>query len=282
MIIKKLNAYMFLNTGRLRIPLQKLYEGGLSDPRNPNLQKMFQMLGLGEKAGSGFGKILRAWKEQQWLIPLVSEELDIEVTSVMLPMISLIPEKVEAELKEIVGNAYGQLTELDRIILVLAHQFKEINNIDIQQYRKEHPRDISDCLKKLVRKGYLTQSGRCRGTRYSLSNNNHSEQLSLPKNSEHKETSSEHYDLSSEHYQQLQEMAKSVKEKGRAKKGIVRNVILKLCSEHYLSLRTLAELLGREPDSIRNHYINPMIKEGLLELKYPEINHPQQAYKTTF
>lgn len=34
---------------------------------------MFQMLGLGDKAGSGFSKILRAWKEQWWYLPLVSE-----------------------------------------------------------------------------------------------------------------------------------------------------------------------------------------------------------------
>ncbi|MFP4102149.1 Fic family protein [Coleofasciculus sp.] len=55
---------------------------------------------------------------------------------------------------------------------------------------------------------------------------------------------------------------------------------LELCSEHYLPLRTLADLLGREPDSIRNHYVNPMLSQDLLELKYPnQPNHPQQAYK---
>jgi ATP-dependent DNA helicase RecG len=58
-------------------------------------------------------------------------------------------------------------------------------------------------------------------------------------------------------------------------------VILELCSEHYLALRTLAQLLGREPDTIRNHYLNPMIDEGLLKLKHPQQrNHPQQAYQT--
>jgi ATP-dependent DNA helicase RecG len=280
-ITKLLDCYLFLNPGRLRIPLQRLYEGGLSDARNPHLQKMFQMIGLGEKAGSGFGKILRAWKEQQWPIPLVSEKLDIEVTSVILPMVSLIPGEVEAELKKIVGDTYCQLTELDRIILVLAHKFGDISNIDIQRYRREHPRDISEHLRNLVKNGWLSQSGRCRGTRYTLSNHNQSEPVSLPPNSEHYEPSSEHYDLSSEHYQQLQEIAKPVREKGRVDKDIVRQVILDLCSEHYLPLRTLAELLTREPDSIRNHYVNPMIDEGLLQLKHPEqINHPQQAYKT--
>jgi hypothetical protein len=36
------------------------------------------------------------------------------------------PENVEEELREIVGNDYCELTELDRIILVLAHQFGDL------------------------------------------------------------------------------------------------------------------------------------------------------------
>ena len=99
--------------------------------------------------------------------------------------------------------------------------------------------------------------------------------------SEHYEPSSEHYEPSSEHYKRLEDIAAPVREKGRTNKQLVQNVIIELCSEHYLPLRTLAELLGREPDSIRNHYVNDMLKRGLLELKYPEQkNSPQQAYKT--
>jgi len=139
-----------------------------SDPRNPNLQKMFQMLGLGEKAGSGFEKIIRAWREQQWFIPLVSENLELEMTSVTLPMISLIPKNVEKDLREIVGDNYYDLTELDYIILVLAHQFGNICNMDIQCYSREHPRDISECLKRLVNNGWLERSGHGRGTNYNL------------------------------------------------------------------------------------------------------------------
>ena len=280
-MVKSIDGYLFSNPGRLRIPLERLYEGGTSDPRNPHLQKMFQMLGLGEKAGSGFGKILRAWKEQQWLSPLVSEKLDLEVTSVNLPMTSFIPEAVEVELKRIIGDAYRQLGDLDRIILVLAHQFEEISNTDIQRYRSEHPRDISEHLRNLVQNGWLHQSGKCRGTRYTLSNQNSSAQLSLLPSSEHYPPSSEHYPPSSEHYQQLEAIAEPIRRKGRASKDSVRKVILELCSQQYLPLRTLAQLLGREPDTIRNHYVNPMIDEGLLTLKHPEQgNHPQQAYRT--
>ncbi len=288
-VIKLLDGFFFSNPGRLRISRQRLYEGGISDARHPNLQKMFQMLGLGEKAGSGFQKILRAWREQQWFKPLVSEKLDLELTSVALSMVSLIPENVEKELKEIVGDdSYCGLTELDRIILVLAHRFGNISNADIQCYRQEHPREIGECLKRLVNKGWLEQFGRGRGTHYTLPNQNQSDLLSLfpssehyESSSEHYESSSEHYESSSEHYERLQKIAAPIREKGRVDKSIVEKAILKLCSEHYLQLRTLADLLGREPDSIRNHYVKPMLSENLLELKYPDQpNHPYQAYRT--
>jgi ATP-dependent DNA helicase RecG len=287
-VIKISDRFLFSNPGRLRILLQRLYEGGVSDARNPNLQKMFQMLGLGEKAGSGFEKILRAWREQQWLIPLVSEKLDLEVTSVDLPMLSLIPEDVERELKEIVGDDYFNLTEIDRIVLVLAHRSGEINNMGVQRYTQEHPREIGECLKRLVNKGWLEQFGRGRGTHYTLPNQRQSDLLSLFPSSEHYELSSEHYEPSSEHYEpnsehykRLQEIATPVREKGRVNKSLVEKVILQLCSEHYLSLRTLADLLERKPDSIRNHYVKFLLLQDLLELKYPDQpNHPDQAYRT--
>ena len=286
-ITKYKNGFSFSNPGRLRISIQQLYEGGVSDPRNPNLQKMFQMLGLGEKAGSGFGKMIRAWIEQQWF-PLVSEKLELEMTLVVLPMVSMIPENVEKELREIVGDDYCELSELERIILILAHQSGEISNADIQCYSREHPRDIGECLKRFVNNGWLERSGRGRGTQYALPHKGQPDLLSLipssehyEPSSEHYEPSSEHYEPSSEHYERLRKIAAPIRDKGRTSKELVEQVILELCSEHYLQLRTLADLLRRAPNSVRNHYVNPMLKQGLLEARYPdEPTHPQQAYRT--
>jgi ATP-dependent DNA helicase RecG len=284
-VVKRPDVFLFANPGRLRIPLPRLYEGGVSDPRNPHLQKMFQMLGLGEKAGSGFQKILRAWREQAWMIPLVTEKLDLEMTSVALPMLSMIPENVEKELREIVGNDYNKLSELDRIVLVLAHRFGEVANGDIQHYRHEHPREIGECLKRLTQKSWLKSSGHGRGTRYQLGgrepdlftgSSEHYEG-----SSEHYEGSSEHYTSDSEHYRHLLAIAGPVREKGRANKSLVERTILVLCGEDFIPLRTLADLLNREPDSVRNHYVGPMVKHGLLEPRFPRHpNHPQQGYRT--
>jgi len=295
-VIKRKDTFIFANPGRLRIPKEQLYSGGVSDPRNPNLQKMFQMLGLGEKAGSGFQKILRAWREQHWMIPLVAENPTLEMTRVFLPIASMIPEDVERELRLVVGDAYRTLDELGRVILMLAHRFGEVGNEDIQHYRREHSRDIGTRLGQMATSGWLEKAGHGRGTRYrwpmtrnlglfdTISNvvvdseqdAASSEHLALE--SEHLKPSSEH--LSSEQEDKLLKIAADVRGKGKAPKAQMASTILSLCEEEWLSLRTLARLLNREPDSLRNHYITAMLRDGRLEARVPgKPNHPNQAYR---
>ncbi len=294
-IVKLKDLFYFSNPGRLRIPVERLYEGGYSDPRNPTLQKMFQILGIGDKAGSGFPKILRAWREQQWLLPLVSEKPDLDLTTVALPMVSLIPEKVEKELRGIVGSNYCYLSELDRIILVLACSLGEISNSDIQCYSPEHPRDISDCLKQLVGNGWLQKYGHGRGTYYSLPDAESSNLFSLLQgpesslsncdhlatSSDHLTASSDHLMASSDHLEKLKAIAKPVREKGKVSSEVMRKMILEVCQGVFLTNQQLAEVLDRSTHTLRTAYLKDMVKEGLLELRYPDKpTHQDQAYRT--
>jgi ATP-dependent DNA helicase RecG len=288
-IIKRPDAFIFINPGRLRIPREQLYQGGVTDPRNPILQKMFQMLGLGEKAGSGFQKILRAWREQHWLIPAVADIASLEMTRVWLPVVSMVPADVERELRELVGDAYASINELGHTVLMLTHRFGEIGNEDIQTYRREHPRDIGDCLKHFVQAGWLEKSGHGRGTRYRLAKQAGRDLFigssSGEQSSEHLKATSEHLPKGSEHLSPDEEMhlwqlGIQVREKSKVNKELMTQVILSMCSEHWLSLRTLARFVGREPDSLRNHYINPMLQDGRLVARVPgKPKHPNQAYK---
>ena len=45
------------NPGTFRIPLEKAEAGGISDPRNPTILKMFNLVGFGERAGSGIHRM---------------------------------------------------------------------------------------------------------------------------------------------------------------------------------------------------------------------------------
>jgi ATP-dependent DNA helicase RecG len=290
-IFNRHDMFTFVNPGRLRIPLTQLYQGGISDPRNPNLLKMFQMLGLVERAGSGFQKILRAWKEQHWIVPLVAENPLMELTGTFLPIVSMIPEDAEQELRLVVGDAYQQLDELGRTILMLAHLFGEIGNKDIQHYRNEHPTDIGIRLRQFVASGWLEKGGQGSGTRYKWpTSSEHLPDSSehLPDSSEHLPDSSEHLPDSSEHlsdgrYQKLLQIAAPIRTSGKkkvSKAEVMEDIILNLCQSDWLTLNILAQLLDRHPDTIRTHYINPMLKKGRLEAKFPgKPHHPGQAYR---
>ena len=41
------------NLGYVRIGKRQMLKGGISDPRNKALMKMFNLIGIGERAGSG-------------------------------------------------------------------------------------------------------------------------------------------------------------------------------------------------------------------------------------
>ena len=264
-IIKRKDHFSFMNPGRLRISLEQLYNGGVSDPRNPHIQKMFQFLGLGEKAGSGFEKILRAWKEQSWLMPLVSEKIDSDLTVVIMPLLSMVPEKVNQALQALIGEEYRLLDEVQRLVLILAHQLDSISNADISHYAKQHPKDIGNELKKMVEKRWLLPDGVGRGRRYRL-NTEFQYESSLP-----------HLDQSLPHMSAVQ----IVQQGKKAPKELVKKAILEACNNKFLTASELATLLNRSVGSLRNHYLNTMTKEeGPLQTKYKESNHPNQAYRT--
>ena len=60
--------------------------GGMSDPRNGILMKMFHLIDIGERAGSGIPSILYVWKQQGWDEPSLSQSFNPNRITVSLPM----------------------------------------------------------------------------------------------------------------------------------------------------------------------------------------------------
>lgn len=62
-----------------------MLKGGISDPRNKTLMKMFNLIGIGERAGSGIPNIYQVWKDQRWEAPIVEEAFNPDRTRLILP-----------------------------------------------------------------------------------------------------------------------------------------------------------------------------------------------------
>ena len=75
-IIKRRDAITMANPGSFRIEIDAAKSGGVSDPRNGAMLKMFNLIDIGERAGSGIPNIFRVWREQGWSAPVISESFD--------------------------------------------------------------------------------------------------------------------------------------------------------------------------------------------------------------
>jgi ATP-dependent DNA helicase RecG len=253
---------------------------------------MFQMLGAGDKAGSGVDKIRRSWKDQHWQSPRVEETQQPDRVKWTLPLVSMLPEPILHGLESRFGDDFHQLDKDEAQTLVIAATEEGVTNQRLQESLPLHRRDITTLLQALVQNNFLVSEGIGRGTRYTV-RGGELEFAQKPSSTEPPELDREPPELSSEpselsrqaikHDQEadLQLIAASVRQTQRSAPGEVKKVILALCRDRFLSLRDLSSLLARKPETLRGHYVASMVREGLLELRYPEKpSHRNQAYRT--
>ncbi len=315
LVVKRPDLFGFKNPGKMRIPLDVALAGGESDSRNKTIQDMFRMIGAGERQGFGIRKIIQNWKEFDWRIPHF-EEADEPSPRVIvrLSMLSLFPEKAVQYFKLFDGKYWAKASELEKIALVLAYTERVVSHARLFQFSDKHTKDIGDCLQKLEREGRLTATGAYRAKTYHLPhqsapspedvfdspNNN----LSSPNN----DLSSPNSDLSSPNSDELgriihakfnypfvddlsalegvfrgslENIAKKPREQQRMNPEEMKKVILKICSERYVTLGAMALLLNRELETLRGQYITKLKNEGLLQMAFPRTpNDPRQAYLT--
>lgn len=60
--------------------------GGVSDPRNRGLMKMFNLIDIGERASSGIPKIFNIWKDESLKDPVIEEQFDPDRTIITLSL----------------------------------------------------------------------------------------------------------------------------------------------------------------------------------------------------
>ena len=85
LVIKKEDDKLVIeNPGSIRTGKKQMLRGGISDPRNKTLMKMFNMIGIGERAGSGIPDIYQVWENEGWPMPVVEESYNPDRTRLSL------------------------------------------------------------------------------------------------------------------------------------------------------------------------------------------------------
>ena len=159
------------NPGAFRINVQEALVGGVSDPRNESLIKMFNLINVGERAGSGLPSIRTVWQKQGWQEPEIVESFNPDRTTLVLPLAA---NKVAAKSgdKKVAAKNGGKSSSIS-----------EKRKNDILQYLTDTPEagstQIADAiglqvsrtkmyLTELVSDGAVVAEGSSRARKYRL------------------------------------------------------------------------------------------------------------------
>lgn len=168
-IIRHKDHYEFSNAGNLKISKEDIFSGGNSKSRNPKIQSALRMIGLGENIGSGFPTILKAWNQQHWRIPQLEENIKLNTVTLNMWMVSLIPNECLDELRNMYGEKFDTLGELEVLAVVTAYLEGCVTNSRLQTICNNHPNDITKVLYSLVKNKFLKIEGYGRGSVYYIS-----------------------------------------------------------------------------------------------------------------
>lgn len=85
-ITLEITQITFANPGYSRTGKIQMLKGGVSDPRNRGLMKLFNLIDIGERAGSGIPKIINIWNDEGMKEPIIEEQFDPDRTILSLPL----------------------------------------------------------------------------------------------------------------------------------------------------------------------------------------------------
>lgn len=157
-IISRLNnSFKFVNGGTLRISRERFFLGEYSEPRNHNIQKIFNMINLSERAGTGIPKIIYA----------------VKTYNLLFPELNILPGFVSFDFFDIseVENA-TDLTDIEKRVFIYILNKKYIKRLDIDKEFKIQKIESLRLLNSLVEKGYIEKFGHSVSTTYKPYNKN--------------------------------------------------------------------------------------------------------------
>ena len=211
------------------------------------------------------------------------------------------------------GTGFEHLNHVERVALALAASEGTVNHARLRAVTTEHPVDLSKTLQHLTQAGMLESTGgrgavyhlpgeaiptpddvfgpparfsapsspNLSGSSPNLGENRDadgclvSDQLALP-------VIDDLGALSARLRGALETLAAEPRAKGKVDRAILIQVILQLCEGRFVMLRSLAELVQRKPETLRDQYLSKLVRERKLTLAFPKTpTHERQAYTTT-
>ncbi len=156
------------NPGTVIIGKKQMLKGGISQPRNKGLFKMFNLIGLGEHAGSGVPDIYKAWKDAGLDKPIVEESFGDgkpDRTVLTLPLTSAdLPIRQSSDPAD--SKTDKELNERHEQIISFMDADKEYSTAEVAEGIGLKGSRTRQLLKELIDLGEIDSVGNTNGKRY--------------------------------------------------------------------------------------------------------------------
>ncbi len=168
-IRKKPNKLILANPGYIRTGKKQMRIGGESDPRNKALMKMFNLINIGERAGSGVPNIFNVWEMEGLEEPVIEERFDPDRTVLSLSFKKKVTVKSDSK-KVTVKSDSKKVTKktqahFDLLLSFMQEDvwYKASELADVLGVRETRTKAL---LRSLVEDGILVDNGVIKGRRY--------------------------------------------------------------------------------------------------------------------
>lgn len=293
------------NPGTILLSQEQLVRGGVSECRNKALQTMFQLMGAGDKAGSGLDRIRSSWANARFGDPRLRESYKPDRVQLTLPLVTALPEEALAELGKIFGeNRIARLEPEHVHILVMALGESRISNQMLQETLTRHRADLTKTLGLLVSDGFLKREGVSRWTQYvlntpranDLGKDAHTAVLVMNGGSyggsdggssdaivdEDGAAGTMGMARPSRIPPDVWARARVVAQARRASRLPIQEteafIVALISAAGELTRAELAGLIGRDAGKLGERFLNPMVERGLLTMTNTSRNSPNQRY----
>ena len=171
-IRKEPDKLILANPGYVRTGKKQMRLGGESDPRNKTLMKMFNLINIGERAGSGVPNIFNVWEDEGWIEPVIEERFDPDRTVLSLSFQKKATEKSDRK-KATEKKRQKKMTEktksqYNKILTFMKDDvwYKASDLVDVLGVKETRTKEL---LRNLVEEGILVDNAVTKGRKYKKS-----------------------------------------------------------------------------------------------------------------
>ena len=164
-VIKKYKDRIeFSNPGSMRMSIEEAFAGGNTDPRNETILKIFSLIKIGERAGTGIQTILHVINMFGYSKPIIEESFNPDRTKLTIFIGHVRIKEIQNDEKQ--GQSTSRLSFEEQKVLELFNDKEYITRVEIEKHLNCKKTKSYEIVKSLIDKKIIYKDGLGSNTKY--------------------------------------------------------------------------------------------------------------------